>query len=80
MPARPGIRSVPVAKISPLAMPVSAQIRARRLLGERAYDEESKVLKVELTQGRSAPSELRAMLDDLVPPADEAPRRGASDG
>ena len=70
MPARPGMRSVPLARISPLVLPVSAQMRARRLLGERAYDEGSKTLKVELTARRSAPSELRALLDDLVPPTD----------
>ena len=68
LPARPGGRSVPLAKLSPLKLPASAQIRARRLLGESAYDEESGILKVELTKGRSAPAELRALLDELVPP------------
>ena len=70
MPARPGMRSVPLARISPLTLKASAQIRARRLLGERAYDEGSKTLRVELTARRSAPSELRALLDELVPPED----------
>jgi transcription-repair coupling factor (superfamily II helicase) len=73
LPARPGLRSVPLARISPLTLPISAQIRVRRLLGERAYDEASKMLKVELTARRSAPSELRSLLDDLVPPEDPAP-------
>ena len=72
MPARPGIRSVPLARISPMVLPVSAQMRARRLLGDRAYDEASKTLKVELTARRSAPSELRSLLDELVPPEDQS--------
>jgi len=67
LPARPGGRAVPLAKLSPLVLPASAQIRARRLLGEGAYDETSGTLKVELAPGRSAPSELRGLLEELVP-------------
>ncbi len=67
LPARPGGRRVPLAKLSPLTLPASAQIRARRLLGDGAYDEVAQMLKVELTVGRSAPAELRALLEELVP-------------
>jgi transcription-repair coupling factor (superfamily II helicase) len=67
LPARPGGRRVPLAKLSPLALAASAQIRARRLLGDGAYDEVAQVLKVELTAGRSAPAELRALIEELVP-------------
>jgi transcription-repair coupling factor (superfamily II helicase) len=67
LPARPGGRRVPLAKLSPLALPASAQIRARRLVGDGAYDEVTQMLKVELTAQRSAPAELRALLEELVP-------------
>jgi transcription-repair coupling factor (superfamily II helicase) len=67
LPARPGGRRVPLAKLSPLALAASAQIRARRLLGDGAYDEVAQVLKVELTAARSAPAELRALIEELVP-------------
>ena len=68
LPARPGGRAIPLAKISPLVLPASAQIRVRRLIGERAYDEINHSLRIELDQQRRAPSELRALLDDLLPP------------
>jgi hypothetical protein len=42
-------------------------VRARRLLGDGAYDEASAILKFELTASRSTPSELRALIDELVP-------------
>ena len=69
LPARPGGRSVPLARLAPLVLPACAQVRARRLLGERAYDEAPALLLVELTAERSAPAELRALLDELVPDA-----------
>lgn len=68
LPARPGGRAVPLAKISPLILPASAQIRVRRLIGERAYDEINHSLRVELDDHRRAPSDLRSLLDDLLPP------------
>jgi transcription-repair coupling factor (superfamily II helicase) len=70
LPARPGGRSVPLAKLSPLKLAASAQIRARRLFGDRAYDEAAGVLRFELTAERSAPAQLRALLDELVPVPD----------
>jgi transcription-repair coupling factor (superfamily II helicase) len=70
LPARPGGRSVPLAKLSPLALAASAQVRARRLFGDRAYDEAAGALRFELTAERSAPAQLRAILDELVPPPD----------
>jgi transcription-repair coupling factor (superfamily II helicase) len=67
LPARTGGRAVPLAKLSPLALPVSAQMRVRRLIGDKAYDELNETLRVPLTEQRRAPAELRALLDDLVP-------------
>jgi transcription-repair coupling factor (superfamily II helicase) len=76
LPARPGGRTVPLAKLSPLALPASAQIRVRRLLGERAYDESNASLRVELTEQRSAPAQLRRLLDEILPRASEAAQAG----
>jgi len=67
LPARPGGRSVPLAKLSPLRLPASAQVRVRRLLGDGAYDEANATLRFELTAGRSVPAELRKLLDELSP-------------
>ena len=67
LPARVGGRSIPLVKLSPLPLPASAQMRVRRLLGDRAYDEHSATLRFELTEQRSAPSELRRLLDEIVP-------------
>ena len=68
LPARPGSRSVPLAKLSPIRLPASAQVRVRRLLGDGAYDEVSGTLRFELTAARSSAAELRALLDELLPP------------
>jgi transcription-repair coupling factor (superfamily II helicase) len=67
LPARPGGRAIPLAKISPIVLPASAQIRVRRLIGERAYDEGNHALRVELSPRLAAPSQLRTLLEELVP-------------
>jgi transcription-repair coupling factor (superfamily II helicase) len=67
LPARPGGRSTSVATLSPLDLAASAQVRAQRLLGDRAYDVEHRTLRFSLEPGRSSPAEVRALLDELVP-------------
>ena len=67
LPARVGGRSAPLAKVSPLALPASAQIRVRRLLGDRAYDEGNQTLRIELNDQRNGPGELREFLEEIVP-------------
>ena len=69
LPARPGGRKVSQAKLSPITLPASAQIRVRRLLGDRAYDEGNHILRIDLNDDLAAPEQLREFLNDLVPPA-----------
>ena len=60
---------MPQAKLTPIELPVSAQMRVRRLLGERAFDEGTKTLRIDLSDRLAAPAQLRTLLDELVPPA-----------
>lgn len=68
LPARVGGRAIPLAKIAPITLRASAQIRVQRLVGDRAYDEESKTLRVDLRPEWASPAGLRDLLDQLVPP------------
>ncbi len=67
LPARIGGRAVPLAKISPITLRASAQIRVQRLVGDRAYDESTKTLRVDLRPEWSTAAGLRDLLDQLVP-------------
>ncbi len=67
-PAKVGVRSRPVAKLSPLDIPLSAQLRVRRLYGARAYDETSKEVRLELDVKATTPEPLIELLRELVPP------------
>ena len=49
LPAKVGVRSCPVVRVSPLELGVSAQMRVRRRFGSRAYREETKELRCEMT-------------------------------
>jgi transcription-repair coupling factor (superfamily II helicase) len=66
-PAKVGVRSKPVAKLSPLDLPISSQLRLRRLYGSRAYDEFSKEIRLELDAKTASPEPLIELLRDLVP-------------
>jgi transcription-repair coupling factor (superfamily II helicase) len=67
LPARLGGRAIALAKISPITLRASAQIRVQRLVGDRAYDEESKTLRVDLRPEWASAAGLRDLLDQLVP-------------
>ena len=67
LPARVGGRAVPLAKISPITLRASAQIRVQRLVGDRAYDETTKTLRVDLRPEWAKAAGLRELLDQLVP-------------
>ncbi len=64
-PARPGIRTHPLVKVSPLVLSLSQQMRLRRQHSSRAYDESTHEVRVESTSLSSAPA-LTAWLDELV--------------
>jgi transcription-repair coupling factor (superfamily II helicase) len=72
LPARVGVRTKPVVKISPLELSLSQQMRVRRTLGSRAYDEGTKELRVEVSNEGSTPHALLEMLRSLVAVAEEA--------
>ncbi len=66
-PAKIGVRSAPVAKLMPIALPLSAQMRVRRIYGSRSYDDAIAQLRVELTPSTASARGLTALLRDLVP-------------
>ena len=74
LPARVGIRSRPVVKMGPLDLSVSQQLRLRRTLGSRAYDEDPKDLRVEVTEARATPRALLDLLRSLVDVVEEVNR------
>ncbi len=66
-PARVGGARHPVARISPLVLPASAQVRLRRVAPGATYREEQRQLVVPLdADGRPADA-LRSLLAELVP-------------
>src|SRR5580692_11392714 len=60
----------PMARITPVHLPASAQVRLRRLAPGAAYKEELAQLLVPLGTAELAADSLRQLLEDLVPPAD----------
>jgi hypothetical protein len=59
-----------MARITPVHLPASAQVRLRRLAPGAAYKEELAQLLVPLGTAELAADRLRQLLEDLVPPAD----------
>jgi transcription-repair coupling factor (superfamily II helicase) len=67
LPARQGIRRDAVARLSPLELPLSAQVRLRRLHGEDAYEQSSHTVRVVLDRSDASPRQLTELLRTLVP-------------
>ena len=67
LPARQGIRRDAVARLSPLELPLSAQVRLRRLHGEDAYEPSSHTVRVVLDRTDPSPRQLTELLRSLVP-------------
>jgi transcription-repair coupling factor (superfamily II helicase) len=67
LPARGGIRRDAVARLSPLELPLSAQVRLRRLHGEDAYEPSSSTVRVVLDASDPSPRQLTELLRTLVP-------------
>ena len=70
MPARPGVRSAPLVRISPLSLSLSQQVRLRRRHGSRAYDEDQRELRVELNANDVTPRRLRDLLSETIASGD----------
>jgi len=72
-PARVGGTRYPIAKLSPVGLPASAQVRLRRLVPGADYREQLHQLVVPLT-GDAHPAEaLRSLLVELLPSTDSVP-------
>jgi transcription-repair coupling factor (superfamily II helicase) len=73
-PVRVGGARTPVARLSPVLLPASAQVRLQRLRPGSAYREELRQLVIPLTAKDQPAETLRALLAELMPaaPADAA--------
>ena len=60
-------------RVSPVALPASAQVRLRRLVPGATYREDLAQLLVPITNGDSAPDTVRGLLEELLPLADVRP-------
>ena len=65
LPARVGVRSRPIVRISPVDLSLSQQIRLRRLYGSRAYHDETREVRVEMSD-RVTPRIVLELLESLV--------------
>ncbi len=72
LPAKVGIRSRALVRMSPVVLGPSAQMRCRRLYGSSAYDEVLRQLKIELPGPTGTPADLVAILREFLPAASEA--------
>jgi transcription-repair coupling factor (superfamily II helicase) len=71
-PVRVGGARQPVGRLSPVTLPASAQVRLRRLRPGAILREELHQLVVPLDPKEPAAETLRALLVELLPPADPA--------
>ena len=67
---RPGGTSQPVVRVSPVALPASAQVRLRRLAPGASYREDMAQLLVPVLDGQLAADVVRAMIEELIPLGD----------
>jgi transcription-repair coupling factor (superfamily II helicase) len=79
-PARVGGAREPMARISPVTLPASAQVRLRRLVPGAAYREQLHQLVVPLTGGEHPAEALRSLLAALLPPPDDPAVTGSMRG
>jgi transcription-repair coupling factor (superfamily II helicase) len=70
LPAKVGVRTQPVVRLSPLDLSLSVQMRVRRRFGSRAYSEETKEFRCEMP-GANDTSALVALVEELF--ADSSP-------
>ncbi|MGH8987457.1 MAG: TRCF domain-containing protein, partial [Acidimicrobiales bacterium] len=79
-PARVGGAREPVAKLSPVSLPASAQVRLRRLAPGAAYREQLRQLVVPLSGGAQPAEALLSLVAALLPPPDDAADTGSMRG
>jgi len=69
-PARVGGPRHPVARISPLTLPASAQVRLRRRSPDANYREDQRLLLLPMASPGNLAEQLGALLVELAPPGD----------
>jgi len=74
---RPGGTRQPVARIAPVHLAASAQVRLRRLVPGATYREDLGQLLVPIRMGGLAADVVRELLEDLVPPGDSETGEGS---
>ncbi len=67
-PARVGVRSRPLLRLSPLSLSLSSQMRVRRRFGSRAYSEETREFRCEV-DGPSDARALTELLEEILGPS-----------
>ncbi len=76
VPARVGGARYPLAKLSPVSLPASAQVRLRRLVPGAELREQFHQLVVPLSKDAHPAEALRSLLADLLARPDDAPAPG----
>ena len=66
LPAKVGVRSKPVIKMSPLRLTMSQQMRVRRRFGSYAYDDTTTELKVEVAPADASVTAVITLLKELT--------------
>jgi transcription-repair coupling factor (superfamily II helicase) len=74
---RPGGAHTPTARLAPVQLAASAEVRLRRLHPGAAYRPELAQLLVPLRADGPAADQLRQLLEELIPPADSKAPAGA---
>ena len=73
LPARVGVRTKAVLRMGPLDLSLSQQMRLRRTHGSRAFNDDTKELRVELEPSEANPRFLLRLLAELVATSEVAP-------
>jgi hypothetical protein len=74
---RPGGSTQPVARVLPVHLAASAEVRLRRLVPGATYREDLSQLLIPIRPGALAADVLRQLLEELLPPDDTESRPGS---
>ena len=72
-PVHAGGTRRPTVRVSPVALPASAQVRLRRVAPGATYREDLSQLLLPITNGDAAPETVRGVIEELLPFADVSP-------
>jgi transcription-repair coupling factor (superfamily II helicase) len=71
---RPGGSTQPVARVVPVRLAASAEVRLRRLVPGAVYREDQSQLLIPIRSGELPADVLRQLLEELIPPDDTGSR------